>query len=128
MLLWQLRFSFIHNLLRMIFVHWLVLVIAILVAAYLLPGVHITLVAAVVLAVVLGLINVFIKPILTILTLPLNIVTLGLFSLVLNAVIILLLSHFISGFIVSGFWWAFFFSILVSLINALFHIGMHKTA
>src|SRR4051812_22927151 len=106
--------------------HWIVLVAAILVASYFVPGVHITLIAALVLAVLLGLINVFIKPILNLLTLPLNIVTLGIFSLILNALIIMLLGHFVPNFSVAGFWSAFFFSIVVSLINALFHVGSHK--
>lgn len=111
----------------MTILHWVVLTIAILIAAYLVPGIHITIVSALVLAVILGLINVFIKPIITILTLPLNIVTLGIFSLVLNALIIMLLGRFVPDFVVTGFWSAFFFSIVVSLINALFHIGMRKS-
>ena len=110
----------------MIFIHWLVLTIAILIAAYLVPGVHVTLVGALVLAVVLGAINLFIKPVINLLTLPLNIVTLGVFSLVLNALIIMLLGLFVPGFGVAGFWAAFFFSILVSIINAFFSLGMKK--
>jgi putative membrane protein len=105
--------------------HWLVLTIAILIAAYLVPGVHVTLIGALGLA-ILALINVFIKPIITILTLPLTIVTLGLFSLIVNALIIMVLALFVPGFGVSGFWAAFFFSILLSLINALFNLGMKK--
>lgn len=107
-------------------IHWLILTIAILIAAYLIPGVHVTLVGALVLAVVLGLINVFIKPVLRLLTLPLNIVTLGIFSLILNALIIMGLGLFVPGFGVSGFWAAFFFSILVSVINGLFNLGIKK--
>lgn len=101
-------------------VHWIVSAVAILVAAYFLPGIEVTLVGALVLAVVLGLINVFLKPIITLLTLPLNIVTLGLFSLVVNALIIMGAGIFVPGFTVVGFWPAFFFAILVSLITALF--------
>jgi putative membrane protein len=110
----------------MMFLQWLVLVIAILIAAYLVPGVHVTLVGAIVLAVVLGLINVFIKPVINLLTLPLNILTLGIFSLILNALIIMALALLVPGFGVAGFWTAFFFSIVLSLINALFHLGMRK--
>ena len=112
----------------MTFIHWIVLIVAILVAAYLVPGVHVTLIGAVVLAVVLGLINVFIKPVINLLTLPLNIVTLGIFSLILNALIIMLLGLLVPGFGVSGFWAAFFFSIVLSLINALFHLGIKKSS
>lgn len=100
--------------------HWIVSAIAILIAAYLLPGVTVTLIGALILAVVLGIINVFIKPIVVILTLPINIVTLGLFSLVINALLILLADYLVPDFSVSGFWTALFFSIIVSLINTLF--------
>jgi putative membrane protein len=110
----------------MTILHWIVLTIAILVAAYLVPGVHVTLIGAIVLAVVLGLINVFIRPVVGILTLPINILTLGIFSLILNAVIIMLLALLVPGFGVTGFWAAFFFSIVLSLINALFGLGIPK--
>lgn len=103
--------------------HWLVSALAILVAAYLIPGVSITLIGAFVLAVVLGLINITLKPILFILTLPITILTLGLFSLVINALLILLASALVPGFAVSGFWAALLFSIVLSLINLLFGRG-----
>ncbi len=103
--------------------HWIVSALAILVAAYLIPGVHVTLVGALVLAIVWALINLFIKPIITILTFPITIVTLGFFSLVVNALLIILASKFVPGFGVSGFWSAFFFAIVLSLINALFGIN-----
>ena len=74
----------------MTLIHWLVSVGAILVAAYLLPGVTITPLAAIILAIVLGIINVFVKPVIGLLTLPINIVTLGIFSLVVNALFVML--------------------------------------
>lgn len=101
-------------------IHWIVSAVAILLAAYLIPGIEVTLLGAVVLAIVLALINVFIKPLITLLTLPLNIVTLGLFSLVVNALLIMLAGMIVPGFTVDGFWAAFFFSIIVSLVTALF--------
>ena len=101
-------------------IHWIVSAVAILIAAYLIPGVEVTLLGAIVLAVVLALINVFIKPIVSLLTLPLNIVTLGLFSLVVNALLVLLAAMIVPGFSVVGFWPAFFFAIVISLINWLF--------
>lgn len=104
----------------MTFIHWIVSTVAILIAAYLIPGVEVTLIGALVLAVVLGVINLFIKPILSLLTLPLTVVTLGLFSLVLNALLIMLAAMVVPGFAVSGFWAAFFFGIVLALINALF--------
>ena len=105
------------------FFQWLASTAAILVAAYLIPGVSVTLVGAVVLAVVLGLINLFIKPIISVLTLPLNVLTLGIFSLFVNAVIILLVANIVPDFTVSGYWPAFWFSILLSLVNVLFRSG-----
>jgi putative membrane protein len=110
----------------MTFLHWFVLVIAILIAAYLVPGVHVTILGSIVLAVVLGLVNVFVKPVIGFLTLPINIVTLGISWLFINALIILLLGFIVPGFGVAGFWAAFFFAIVLSLINALFQMGISK--
>lgn len=101
-------------------IHWIVSALAILIAAYLIPGIQVTLVGALVLAIVLALINVFLKPLILLLTLPINIVTLGLFSLVVNALLIMLAGMIVPGFTVDGFWAAFFFSIIVSLVTALF--------
>jgi len=101
--------------------NWIISTIAILIATYLIPGVSVTLVGAIILAVVLGVINAFIRPVILILTLPLNILTLGLFSFVINALLVLLASKIVTGFTVKGFWWAMLFSIVVSLINSLFN-------
>ena len=100
--------------------HWLVSALAIGIAAYLIPGIEVTLVGALVLAVVLGIVNVFLKPVIRLITLPINIVTLGLFSLIVNARLIMLAAEIVPGFAVAGFWPAFFFSIVVSLVTALF--------
>lgn len=100
--------------------HWLITAVAIGIAAYLIPGIQVTLIGALVLAIVLAIINIFFKPIIGLLTLPINIVTLGLFSLVVNALLIMLAGVIVPGFVVSGFWPAFFFSIVVSLVTALF--------
>ena len=104
-----------------IFIHLFVSVIAIIISAYLVPGVTISIFSAVILAVVLGVINVFIKPVVKIIALPLTIVTLGLFSLVINALFILLASKIVPGFSVAGFFTAFWFGIALSLINAFFN-------
>lgn len=101
--------------------HWIVSTVAIIIAAYLIPGVEVTLVGAIVLAVVLGIINLFVRPVLLLLTLPLTIVTLGLFSLILNALLIMLAASLVPGFTIAGFWAAFFFGILLALINAVFN-------
>lgn len=88
------------------------------------PGVEISgFFAALVVAVVLALVNIIIRPIVLFLTLPINILTLGLFTLVINALMVMLASWFVPGFEIAGFWTAFFFSIILALINALFSIG-----
>jgi putative membrane protein len=98
--------------------HWLIYAIAIVITAYLLPGVRLSgFFAALVTALVLGLINTFIKPLLLLLTLPLNILTLGLLTFVINALLILLTSALVPGFVVTGFWWALGFSLVLSIIN-----------
>lgn len=85
-----------------------------------LSGVHIDgFSTALVFAIVLGVLNLIVTPILKILGLPLTILTLGLFSLVINALVILIADYFIDGMQVDGFWWAFIFSIALSLITSL---------
>jgi putative membrane protein len=109
-----------------IFIHLIVSVLAIVVATYIIPGVTITLVSAIVLAIVLGIINVFIKPVIKFITFPITLITLGLFSLVINALFILLAAKIVPGFNVAGFWTAFWFSIALSLINAFFGLFEKK--
>ena len=101
--------------------HWLISIVAILIAAYIVPGTSVTLLGALIAAVVLGALNLFIKPILIVLTLPINILTLGLFSLVINAMLVLLASLIVSGFVVTGFWAAFLFALVLSVVNWVFH-------
>ena len=85
-----------------------------------LSGIHIdSMWTAIILAIVLAILNTLLKPILVLLTLPITIVTLGLFLLVINAVIILLGSKFVDGFSVDGFWWALLFSILLSFVTSI---------
>ncbi|MBV2165339.1 phage holin family protein [Kaistella sp.] len=74
---------------------------------------------AIVFAIVLGILNLIVSPVLKILGLPLTILTLGLFSLVINALVILIADYFIDGMTIDGFWWAFIFSIALSLITSL---------
>lgn len=101
-----------------ILIKWLVSALAILVTAYLLPGIHIaSFTTALVVAVVLGIINAVVKPVLLILTLPITILTLGLFTLVINAAVIILTSYLVPGFKVDGFWWALLFSMVLSIVN-----------
>ena len=76
---------------------------------------------AIILAVVLALLNAILKPILIILTLPITLITLGLFLFVINAAIILLADNLIEGFKVEGFWWALLFSLLLSIVTSLLY-------
>jgi putative membrane protein len=102
-----------------IVINWIVATVAVIVSAYLLPGVHVSnLVAAFVAAVVLGVINAFVRPVLLALTLPINVVTLGLFTFVLNALLIMFAGAIVPGFGVDNFWWALAFSIVLTLVNA----------
>ena len=95
--------------------------IAVVITAYILPGVQVdTFFSALIVAIVLGLLNITIKPLLIILTIPVTILTLGLFLLVINAIIILIVDGLISGFNVDGFFWALIFSLIVSLLQSLF--------
>lgn len=88
-------------------------------AAYILPGISLhNWVTALVVAVVLGVLNAVVRPILIFMTLPVTVVTLGLFLLVINAVMVLLAAWLVPGFKVDGFWWALAFSVTVSLINS----------
>jgi len=100
----------------------LVSALAAMLTAYLLPGVKLdNFVTALILALVLAVLNLLVKPVLVILTLPATILTLGLFLLVINAVIILLASRLVSGFRVDGFWWALLFSVVMTVINSIMH-------
>lgn len=97
--------------------------LVIMIAAYILPGIYVqSLFVALVVALLLGFLNTFIKPVLIILSLPLQIVTLGLFTVVINAAMILLVSNIIEGFRVAGFWYAVLFSFAVAVLNGLFGI------
>lgn len=100
-------------------IHLLISAAAIFVSAYLLPGVDVTGTETYfILAIVLGVINTFVKPILSILTLPLTIITLGLFSLVLNAGLILIAAQIVPGFSVDGFFSAVLFGLVLGLVSS----------
>ena len=94
------------------------------VVAYFLPkilsGVQVAaFTSAIIFAIVLGLLNLIVRPILSLLSLPITILTLGLFSLVINALIILLADKFTEGINVDGFWWALIFSVALSVITSI---------
>ena len=105
-----------------ILVNLLVSGLAVFVSAYVLPGVHVdTFVTAIIVAVVLGIVNAVLKPMLLLLTLPINLLTLGLFTFVINAVMVLLVSYVVPGFTVASFWWALGFSLILSVVNWFLH-------
>jgi len=104
-------------------IKWLVNALAIGITAYLLPGVRVSgFFAALVTALVLGLVNTFIRPLLLLLTLPLNILTLGLLTLVINALLIMLVAAVVPGFSVRGFWWALLFGLVLAVINYVLNV------
>ena len=91
--------------------------LAVIIVAYLLPGVSVkSVLSAVGLALTLALLNIFIKPLLIILTLPITLLTMGLFLVVINALIILIAAEIVPGFSIDGFWWAVLFSIILSIV------------
>lgn len=90
--------------------------------SYILSGVHIdTFWTAIVLALVLAILNAIVKPILFVITIPITLLTLGLFYFVLNALMIILADKFIKGFAVDGFWWALLFSLLLSIVTSVLY-------
>lgn len=96
--------------------------LAIMLAAYLLPGIHVDgFTSAIMLALVLSLLNVTLKPVMVILTIPVSVVTLGLFLIVINAGVILLADYFIPGTNIDGFWWAILFGLVVSIVNSILY-------
>ncbi len=107
-------------------INWLVATLAIVISTYLVPAVQVSgLWAALVTALVLGIINACLRPLLLVLTLPINVLTLGLFTLVINAALIMLTSALVQGFYVPGFWWALFFSVVLMLVNMGLHLLEH---
>lgn len=107
----------------MLIVKWLIMTASVMIAAYVIPGVTVSsFFSALWVALFLGIVNLLLKPLLILITLPINILTLGLFTFVINGLIILLASSVIKGFQVSGFWTAVLFSIILSIINYLMNL------
>ena len=95
--------------------------------AQLLNGIHVdTYWTALIFALVLAVLNVLVKPILIILTLPLTIITFGLFLFVVNALVVLLASRFVDGFKIDNFWWGLLFALLLSLVTSVLFKDMDK--
>ena len=103
-----------------ILISWIISSLAILASAYLLPGVSVSnFIAALTAAIVLGLANAILKPILILLTLPINFLSMGLFMLVINAALVMLTAYIVPGFLVAGFWWAVLLGLILSLVSAI---------
>ncbi len=101
-----------------IFLRWLILTFSIIATSYLIDGIQVSgFLSAFFAAAILGILNAFFRPILFILTLPINILSLGLFTFVINAVMLMMVSGVISGFAVHGFWSAVFGSLLISFVS-----------
>lgn len=105
----------------MLIVVWILNAVALLAVAYVLPGITVaSFWSAMLAALVLGLLNALVKPVLILLTLPITIVTMGLFLIVLNALMFWWAGSMLKGFQVDGFWWAVAGAVLYSLIASLF--------
>lgn len=97
---------------------WLILTVAIMTAAYLFPGIQVSgFGSALFAALILGILNAFFRPILFILTLPINVLTLGLFTFVINALLLMMTSGVIGGLVVDGFGSALIGSLIISLVS-----------
>lgn len=99
-------------------IKWLALTAAIMITSYLIDGIRVDGISSAFLAAaVLGILNVFLRPIALILTLPVNILSLGLFTFVINAFMLIITSRLIPGFNVNGFWAAVFGSLIISVVS-----------
>lgn len=102
----------------MIFLKWLALALAIMFAGWVIPGITVSnFVSALIAAAAIALVNLFIKPVLVFLTLPINILTLGLFILVINALLFLFVAYLVPGIDVDGFWSAFLGALILSILS-----------
>lgn len=103
--------------------------IAVLLIAYILPDTWVkvdSFGAALLVALVLGILKIFVRPILIIFTIPLTILTFGLFLFVINALVILMASYIVNGFEVSGFWVALLFSLILSVLQSILYSFLDK--
>ena len=98
--------------------------VALIIASYLLPGVEVeNFYDAVIVAIVLAILNALVKPLLIIVTIPITLITLGLFLFCINAIILLIADKLVDGFDVDGLWWAFLLSLVMSILNSIFGLN-----
>jgi putative membrane protein len=106
---------------------WFVTTVSIFIVANLFNLIYVENLQVLILAsLVLGILNAFVRPMLLILTLPINVFSLGLFTLVINAFLLYAVSGLISGFEITSFWRAFWAALLVSILNAMLNVMIHK--
>lgn len=102
---------------------------AVVIGAHIMPGVTVdSFLTAIVVAFVLGILNAILKPVLVLLTLPVTVLSLGLFLLIINAFIIMLTDYFVTGFDVSTFWMAILFSVILSVISWLLSLPVRDSS
>jgi putative membrane protein len=113
----------VRRLLMSLLIRWVVVALGLLLVAAILPGVAISgFMTALIAALVFGLVNLMVKPLVSLLTLPINMMTLGLFSFVINALMFGLTAWLVPGFIVTGIWSALLGSVLLSIITSVAHM------
>ena len=101
-----------------LFIRWLILTIAIVICAYVINGIHVSgFFSALVAAAFLGILNALFRPVLLLITLPVNILTLGLFTFVINAVLLLMVSGVVTGLEIRSFWSALGGALIISIIS-----------
>jgi putative membrane protein len=106
---------------------WVINAVALLAATQIVSGFHVdTFYAALIAALVLGLLNALIRPLLILLTLPLNVVTLGLFTFVINALLVWFMSSFVKGVEVAGFWPALMVALILWAVGTLTSAALHS--
>jgi len=106
-----------HPPMTLIIIQILILAIAVILTSYILPGIYVkSFWSALLIAIVLALLNAFVRPIMEYISIPFTLWTFGLFLFVINALIIMLAGAIVKGFEVKGFWWALIFSIILSVI------------
>ncbi len=112
---------------RKFLLKWFVTTVSIFIVANLFHLIHFSDLQILVLAaLVLGILNVFLRPVLIFLTLPINILSLGLFTLIINAFMLYAASGIVPGFEITGFWKAFWAALLISLVSAMINFIIHK--
>ena len=112
---------------RGLLIRWLINSLAVLIVTYIVRGIEVASpITAIVAAFVLGIINAFLRPFIILITLPINIFTLGLFTFFINGFLFYMVSKIVKGFVITGFWPAFFGSLLFSTISFLLSLLINK--